>query len=93
MEEYENMEKDAPDASATTTTPGGQEHEASSQTGQVVQWIGVELGRNEMGNVHVLRATNGNATKRLKLCVTTRAGKSAYAVLKQFVTKELQAKK
>ena len=46
-----------------------------------------------MGNLGVLRATSGNATKRLKSRVTTRAGKSAQAVIKQFATQELQAKK
>ena len=93
MEEYEDMENDATDASATTTTPGGQEHEALSQAGQMVQWVGVESERNEVGNAGVLRATPGNATKRLKSRVTTRAGKSAQAVIKQFATQELQAEK
>ena len=77
------MEKNATDASATATTPGGQEHEASSQTEHMVQWVGVESEKNEGGNVGVLRATSGNATKRLKSRVTTRAGKSAQTVIKQ----------
>ena len=31
MEEYEGIENDASDATATTTTPGGQVHEVLSQ--------------------------------------------------------------
>ena len=90
MEEYEEMENDAPDssdtldASATTATSNRQEHELSSQSGQMVQGRGVALRRNRVGNLGVLKATSGNATKRSTSRVTTSAGKSAEAVIKQF---------
>ena len=70
-----------------------QEHELSSQSGQMVQGRGVALRRNRVGNLGVLKATNGNATKRSTSHVTTSAGKSAEAVIKQFATQELQAEK
>ena len=69
MEEYEEMENnafDAFDASATTTTPEGHQHETLSQTRQIMHEGGVELEGNQLGNVGTLRATSGNATKRLK---------------------------
>ena len=81
------------DASATTATPRGQEHEVSSQSGQVVQWVGVESERNEVGSLGILRTTSENATKRMKSRVTARAGKSTQAAIKQFATQELQAEK
>ncbi len=80
MEEYEEMENDAPDssdtldASATTATSNRQEHELSSQSGQMVQGRGVGLRRNRVGNLGVLKATSGNATKRSTSRVTTSAG-------------------
>lgn len=81
------------DASATTASPRGQEHEVSSQSGEVVQWIEVESERNEVESLGILRTTSGNATKRIKLRVTAKAGKSTQAAIKQFATQELQAKK
>lgn len=87
------MENDvfgALDATATTTTPGQHGHEASSQTGQIIHELEVESERNRLGNAGVLKATSGNAPKRLKSRVITRAGKSAEAVIKQFATQELQ---
>ena len=99
MEEYEDIENNAPDAfdafdaPATTTTPGGDQHETLSQTGQIMHEGGVESEGNQLGNVGALRATSGNATKRLKSRVTTRAGKSAEAAIKKFATQELQVEK
>ena len=99
MEKYEKIENNAPnsfdafDAPATTITPGGHKYGTLSQTGQIMYKGGVESEKNQLGNVGVLRATSGNATKRLKSRVTTRAGKSAEAAIKKFVTQELQVEK
>ena len=97
MAGYEEMGNDASDASdapAKTATPRGQEHEGSSQSGQMVPWIGVESETNGLGDLGVLRATSGNATKRLKTRAITRAGKSAQAIImKQIATEERQAEK
>lgn len=88
------MGNDASDASATTATPRGQEHEGSSQSGQMVPWVGAESETNGVGSLGVLRATSGNAMKRLKTRAITRAGKSARAItMKQISTEERQAEK
>ena len=58
----------APDA---TITNGGQEQEATSQKGQMIRQIEVELERNRSGNTEVLKATSENA-KRLKMRQETR---------------------
>lgn len=80
----------------TTPTPGGHAYEAMSQAGQTMRQMEGELERNQAGNAGVLKATSGNATKRLKMRqetrITTRAGKSAEAA-KQLATQELQAEK
>ena len=99
MEEYEDIENNAPDAfdafdaPAITTNPGGHQHETLSQTGQIMHKGGVESEGNQLGNVRALRVTSGNAIKRLKSRVTTRAGKSAEAAIKKFTTQELQVEK
>ena len=88
------MGNDAPDASATTATPRGQEHEGASQSGQMVPWVRAESETNGVGSRGVLRATSGNATKRLKTRSITRAGKSSQAItMKQIATEERQAEK
>ncbi len=92
------MENDAPDAfCATTEIVEGQEHEALRQTLQIARQLEVETEINQSANLGVLKATSGNATKRLKIRqetrVTTRAGKSAEAAIKQITTQDLQAKK
>ena len=99
MKEYEEMGNgahdafDAPNASATTT-PRGEKHEGSSQSGQMVPWTGAESETNGVGSLGILRATSGNATKKLKTRAITRAGKSAQAIiLKQIATEECQAEK
>ena len=100
MEEYEDMEGDAFDASDApdaTTTIGGQEHEATSQNGQMIRQLEVGLEGNPVGNVGVLKTTSGNVAKRLKMRqetrVTTRAGKTAEAAVNQLATQELQIEK
>ena len=93
-EEMGNDASDASDVSAKTATPRGQEHEGSSQSGQMVPWVGVESETNGLEDLGVLRATSGNATKRLKTRAITRAGKSAQAIImKQIATEERQAEK
>ena len=92
MEEYEEMENDASDATATTTTPVGHEQGISSRTGQIRHEIEAEPEKSRLGNAGIIRATSGNATRRLKSRVTTRAGKSAEAVIK-FASQELEGEK
>lgn len=78
----------------TTATPRGQEHEESSQSGQMVPWGGAESETNGVGSLGILRATSGNATKRLKTRAMTRAEKSAPAItMKQITTEECQVEK
>ena len=73
---------------------GGQEHQAQHQAMQIARQLGAESERSQSGNVGVLRATSGNAAKRLKnrqeTRVTTRAGKIAEAAIKQIASQELQ---
>ena len=89
MKEYQEMENDA---TATTTTPIGHEQGISSRTGQIRHKIEAEPEKSRLGNARVLRATSGNATRRLKSRVTTRAGKSTEAVI-EFASQELQSEK
>ena len=88
MDEYNDMENDAPGASgATTETVERQEHEALRQTLQIARQLELETEIIQSANLGVLKATSGNATKSLKMRqetrVTTRAGKSAEAAIKQ----------
>ena len=105
MEEYSDIEIDASDAcvtprapDATPATMRGPEHEAMYQAQQVRQ-PGAEIEKNQSGKLGVLRPTSGNRAARFKLKakqesrVTTRAGKSAEAVIKQFASQELQGEK
>lgn len=64
MDEYEDVENDVPDAYDTTTE--GQEHGASYQNLQNARQLGLEAERSQLANLGVLKATNGNAAKRLK---------------------------
>lgn len=101
MDEYEETRNgacdafDAPDASATTTTtPMGDEHAGLDQSGQMVPRVGEESGRNGVGSRGILKATSGNATKKLKTRAITRAAKSAQAIMmKQIATEERQVEK
>lgn len=97
MDEYEDMENDTSDATATTPTPEGDAQEAMNQARQTMRQMEEELERNRSGNAGILKATSGNATTRLKMRqetrITTRAGKSAEAAIKQLATQELQAEK
>lgn len=96
MEEHKDIENDAPDpCDASTTTTFGHErilHQALQR-----QFIEGKGERSQLANVRVLKATSGNAVKRLKIRqdtrVATRASKNAEATIKQIATQELQAKK
>lgn len=97
MEEYEEMGNDACDlafdgldAPAITTTPMREDHEGFCQSGQMVSWVAIESESNG-GSRGVLKATSGNATKKLKTRTITRAWKSAQAIImKQIAVKEHQ---
>ena len=88
---------DAPDEPDATTTTGGHEYEAASQNGQMTRQEEVGLERSQLGNAGVLKATSGNAAKRLRMRqetrVITRAGKTAEAAGKQLAAQELQVEK
>ena len=97
MEEYKNIENDAPDpcdayATASTATARDQD-----QIGQIVHHLGIEIERSQLANSRVLKATSGNIAKRLKMRqethLITRAGKTAEAVIKQIAAKELPTNK
>lgn len=89
MEEHEDIRNDA----STTTAVG---HEGTLYQALQRQLEG-EAERNQLANTGVLKATSGNATKRLKIKqdarVVTRASKNAEAAIKQIATQELQAEK
>lgn len=102
IEEYEGIENDMSDtcdtlnasnATARTSTPGGQELELWSPAGEVTHQIGVESEGNQLDNAGVLRAISGNATKRLKSRVLTRAEKSAEAAMRQFTTRSVKRRR
>lgn len=97
MEEYGEVENDTPDAFDASATAGGQEHQAQHQAMQIARQLGAESERSQPRNVGVLRATSGNAAKLLKnrqeTRVTTRAGKTAEAAIKQIASQELQVEK
>lgn len=104
MEEYEDVEgnaliayegSDAFDANAATT--GGQGDGVDGQDLQVTRQLMLEMEKSQLGTPGVLRATSGNAGKRLKLRqetrATSRAGKSAEATIKNIATQKLHAEK
>lgn len=99
MEEYERIENytrdacDTPDPIATPTTHGGQGLELWSPADDISYQKGVESEGNQLENAGVLKVSSGNATKRLKLRVLTRAEKSAEAAMRQFAAQERQAEK
>lgn len=68
------MENDAP------STVRGQEHQAEHQARQIALQLEAESERSQLGSLGVLRATSGNAAKRLKMRqetrVTTRGGQN-----------------
>lgn len=99
MEEYGDIENnavaagDSPGAyDATSATMNRQEDEYQTQHQR-----GAEEERNQSVKLGVFKATSGNGTKRIKMRqesrVTTRSGKSAEAVIKQFASQELQGEK
>ena len=94
MEEYSDIENDTFDAcDATSAIVKGQEHEAQHQALQGRQ-LGAGDERNQSLKPGILRAASGNGAKQFKTRqeshVTTRAGKSAEAVIKQVASQELQ---
>ena len=105
MEVYHEVENDAGDAYPhdATTVPAN-EHEGPSYNMQMVRHIEEEedADRGNLVDMGVFKPTSGNATKRLRIrqetrgttrTTTTRAGKSAEAVIKQLATQELQGEK
>lgn len=89
MEEYEDVDIDASEASDATSET------APHQTSQ--HWFEIGAGKNLSESRGVLKATSGNAAKRLKsrqeTRIATRASKNAEAAIKQIATRELQVKK
>ena len=99
MEEFEDMESDAfdapdaPDAPDATATTRGHEYEAASQNGQMMRQLEAESKKSRLRSAGVLKATSGNAAKRLRVrqeTRVTRAGKTAEAAVKEIATQELQ---
>ena len=106
MEVYNEVENDAGDAYPYDATAGtaGHEHEEPGYNMQMVRHIEEEenADRDELIELGVFKPTSGNATKRLRTrqetrgttrTTTTRAGKSAEAVIKQFASQELRGEK
>ena len=82
MEEYENMENDAPDAlDATTAIARRDEYEARHQSMDTASQPEEEVEKNYLSNLGALKATSGNGAKRLKARqetrMATRASKNA----------------
>ena len=87
---------DAPDAPDATVTTRGHEYEAASQNGQMMRQLEAESKKNRLRSAGVLKATSGNAAKRLRVrqeTRVTRAGKTAEAAVKEIATQELQMEK
>ena len=104
MEEYEDVESnalvayDASDATeATAATMKGQKQEIESQSLLNARQLELEIERNQLGNLGILKATSGNTVKRWKMRqetrAITRAGKLAEAAIKQIATQKLQTEK
>ena len=105
MEVYNEVENDAGDAYPhDATATAGHEHEEPNYSMQMVRHIEEEkdADRGDLVDMGVLKPTSGNATKRLRTrqemrgttrTITTRAGKSAEAVIKQLASQELQGEK
>ena len=102
MEEYSDIEIDTSDAydaarapNATPATMQTSEHNQAQHVGE----SGIEIEINQAGKLGVLRSISGNGAARFRLKakqesrVTTRAGKSAEALIKQLASEELQRKK
>lgn len=98
MEEYSDIEIDTSDAcdatrapDATPATMRAPEHDQAQHVGQP----GIKIEKNQAGKLGVLRSISGNGAAQFRLKakqesrVTTRAGKSAEAVIKQLASEEL----
>ena len=72
---------------------GNGAYEGLGQSGQMVQWVEAESETNGVGSLGILKATSGNATKRLKTRAITRAGKSAQAIIMKQIATEERAEK
>lgn len=96
MEKYSDIQNDTFDApDATDATPAiaqGQQHEAQHPT-PPVHPIRAENEGNHLAKAGILRARAKRLKTRQESRVTTRAGKSAEAVIKQFASQELRSEK
>ncbi len=101
MEVYEGIENDAhdacdalnaPNATAKTPTPEGQQLELWSPAGEITNQIDVESEENQLDNAGILKATSGNE-RRLKSRVLTMAEKSAESAMRQLAAQERQVEK
>lgn len=89
MEKYEEIENDAHNIRNTTRiiiTPLGQELKLQSLAKEITYEIELELEENQLNNMWVLKVSNCNTTKQLKLLIFTRVGKSAETAMTQFAT-------
>ena len=105
MEGYNKVENNANDAcdAYNDATAKEREHEEPHHNLQMVRHIEEEedADRSHLIDMGVFKPTSGNATKRLRMRqetrgttkTTTRAGKSAEAVIKQLASQEIQGEK
>lgn len=84
MEEYGDIENDAPDG-FDASAAAGHEHDAAHKNLQVAHQLEVEAERSQLASARTLKATRGNAAKRLKMrqetSAVTRASKTAEATV------------
>lgn len=71
MEEYEDIENDAPDG-FDASAAAGHEHDAVHQNLQIAHQLEVEAERSQLASARTLKATSGNAAKRLKIQETVK---------------------
>ncbi len=93
MEEYvENKARDVCDASAAKVEE--QDHGTQHQDLQIARQLRLKEEENQLANLGVFKATNGNAAKKLKLRQETReTTKASKTAIKQIATLGLQAEK
>ncbi len=95
MEEYSDIEINTSDACGAPRAPDktpaimrAPKHDEAQQ----ISHLGIEIEKNQAGKLEVLRPTSRNGTAQFRLKakqesrVTTRVGKSAEAVIKQFAS-------
>ena len=99
MELYNEVENDAGDAYPYNATATGTEYDEPDHNMQMVCHREEEedADRGELIEIGVFKPTSGNATKRLRMCqetrgitktTSTKAAKSAEAVVKQFASEK-----